>query len=55
MDDASVVALIRSRETEQIERVGIQLSRARLAQNGNPPLEIIASVGAVAVVVRTSR
>jgi ATP-dependent DNA helicase RecG len=33
--------------------VGIQLCRSRLAQNGNPPLEIIASVGAVAVLIRT--
>lgn len=32
--------------------VGIQISRDRLAQNGNPALEIQASVAAVAVIVR---
>ena len=35
--------------------VGIQISRDRLAQNGNPPLEIQASVGAVAAIVRLKR
>jgi ATP-dependent DNA helicase RecG len=35
--------------------VGIQLSRARLTRNGNPPLEILASTGAVATVVRVNR
>jgi ATP-dependent DNA helicase RecG len=35
--------------------VGIQISRDRLAQNGNPPLEIQASVGAVAAIVRLNR
>lgn len=32
--------------------VGIQISRDRLAQNGNPPLEIQASVSAVVAIVR---
>ena len=32
--------------------VGIQVSRDRLAQNGNPPLELQASVSAVAAIVR---
>jgi ATP-dependent DNA helicase RecG len=32
--------------------VGIQISRDRLAQNGNPPLELQASVAAVAAIVR---
>src|SRR5262249_1048921 len=32
--------------------VGIQLCRRRLRENGNPPLEIIASARAVAAVVR---
>jgi ATP-dependent DNA helicase RecG len=32
--------------------VGIQISRDRLAQNGNPPLEFQASVSAVAAIVR---
>jgi hypothetical protein len=35
--------------------VGVQLSHARLARNGNPPLEIVASVAAVEVVVRVHR
>lgn len=35
--------------------VGIQISRNRLAQNGNPPLGIQASVGAVAAIVRLKR
>ena len=32
--------------------VGIQISRDRLAQNGNPPLEFQASVASVAAIVR---
>jgi ATP-dependent DNA helicase RecG len=32
--------------------VGIQIARDRLDQNGNPPLEFQASVGAVATIVR---
>ena len=35
--------------------VGIQIARDRLAQNGNPPLEFQASVGAVAAIVRLNR
>lgn len=35
--------------------VGIQISRDRLAQNGNPPLEFQASVAAVAAIVRIKR
>jgi ATP-dependent DNA helicase RecG len=35
--------------------VGIQISRDRLAQNGNPPLELQASIGAVAAIVRLKR
>jgi ATP-dependent DNA helicase RecG len=35
--------------------VGIQISRERLAQNGNAPLEFDASVAAVAAIVRTKR
>lgn len=35
--------------------VGIQISRDRLAQNGNPPLEFQASVAAVAAIVRLKR
>lgn len=32
--------------------IGIEVSRARLAQNGNPPLEFAASINAVAAIVR---
>lgn len=35
--------------------VGIPISRDRLNQNGNPPLEFAASVGAVAAIVRLNR
>jgi ATP-dependent DNA helicase RecG len=35
--------------------VGIQISRDRLAQNGNPPLEFQASVAAVAAIVRVKQ
>jgi ATP-dependent DNA helicase RecG len=35
--------------------VGIQISRDRLTQNGNPPLELQASVAAVAAIVRTKQ
>jgi ATP-dependent DNA helicase RecG len=35
--------------------VGIQIARDRLAQNGNPPLEFQASMGAVAAIVRLNR
>ncbi len=35
--------------------VGIQISRDRLAQNGNPPLEFQASVAAVAAIVKVKR
>jgi ATP-dependent DNA helicase RecG len=35
--------------------VGIQIARDRLAQNGNPPLEFQASVGAVAAIVRLNQ
>jgi ATP-dependent DNA helicase RecG len=35
--------------------VGIQTARDRLAQNGNPPLEFQASLGAVAAIVRLNR
>ncbi len=35
--------------------VGIQISRERLAQNGNPALEFAASVAAVAAIVRLKR
>lgn len=35
--------------------IGIQIARDRLAQNGNPPPEFQASVGAVAAIVRLNR
>jgi ATP-dependent DNA helicase RecG len=35
--------------------VGIQISRARLERNGNPPLKLSASVGAVAAVLEVNR
>jgi hypothetical protein len=35
--------------------VGIQIARDRLAQNGNTPLELQASVGAVAAIVGLNR